>query len=204
MLRPEAKELLIKNYRQLFQEHGPSPLATQASAEGQRMRFDELIRIADLSGMDVLDLGCGIADFYPILSKEFPNLRYTGIDLVPEMIEYDREKYPKAEFECRDILQEPLQRTYDYILISGMFNNAIPGANAFLKSMVTTAFQSAKRGLGFNFISTHVNFVAEDMAYHDPADILNFCINQLSRKTALFHHYGRCDVSVFVYRQSGQ
>src|SRR6202008_4556529 len=109
MLRPEAKELLIKNYRQLFQEHGPTSLAAQCSPEGQRMRFDELTRIADLSGSEVLDLGCGIADFYPILSEKFSGLRYTGVDLVPEMIEYARAKYPEASFECRDILQDPLE-----------------------------------------------------------------------------------------------
>jgi SAM-dependent methyltransferase len=200
MLRPEAKELLIKNYQQLFREHGPTSLAAQCSPEGQRMRFDELTRIADLSGSKVLDLGCGIADFYPILSEKFPGLRYTGVDLVPEVIEYARAKYPEAMFECQDILQDPLEQTYDYILISGMFNNAVPGASEFFKSMVSAAFQNVRRGLAFNFISTHVNFVAEDMAYHDPADVLNFCINQLSRKTALFHHYDRCDVSVFVYR----
>ena len=163
------------------------------------MRFDELTRIADLSGSDVLDLGCGIADFYPILSKKFPGLRYTGIDLVPEMIEYARVKYPEARFECRDILQEPLERTYDYVLISGMFKRHTGGQRVPEIDGVE-AFQNVRRGLAFNFISTHVNFVAEDMAYHDPADVLNFCINQLSRKTALFHHYGRCDVSVFVYR----
>jgi SAM-dependent methyltransferase len=200
MLAPEAKEILISNYRNLFLEHGPSPMATQSSAEGQRMRFDQLTRIADLSGCSVLDLGCGIADFYPILIEKFAGLKYTGIDLVPEMIEYARATYPAASFQCRDVLQNPLEETFDYVLISGMFNNAIPGATDFLKSMISTAFTCARRGLAFNFISTYVNSVDDGMAYHDPAEILSFCINRLSRKAALFHHYGRCDVSVFVYR----
>lgn len=200
MLRPEAKEALVENYRRLFREHGASPLAAQCSPEGQRMRFDELMRIADLSGTTVLDLGCGIADFYPLLSERFPGLIYSGVDIVPEMIEYARQRYPEITFQCRDILEEPLDETFDYILISEMFNNAIPGATDFLKSMVSGAFKNARRGLAFNFISTHVNFVSEDMAYHDPTEILNFCISNVSRRTALFHHYGRCDVSVFVYR----
>jgi SAM-dependent methyltransferase len=200
MLRPEAKEMLIDNYRRLFLSHGPGPEATQNSAEGQVMRFDQLTKIADLSGSKVLDLGCGIADFYPVLNEKFAGLDYTGIDIVPEMIDYARAKYPAASFQCRDILQDPLAEDFDYVLICGMFNNAIHGATEFLKSMVLAAFQKAHKGLGFNFISNRVNFVDDGMAYHDPADMLTFCIDELSRKTIMCHHYERCDVSVFVYR----
>jgi len=204
MLKPEAKEILIDNYRRLFLDHGPGPEATQNSAEGQLMRFNQLTKLADLSGSKVLDLGCGIADFYPVLSEKFPGLDYTGIDIVPEMVDYARNKYPAAKFQCRDVLEDPLGEDFDYVLICGMFNNAIPGAIEFLKSMTLAAFQRARKGLAFNFISDRVNFVDDCMAYHDPANILVYCIDQLSRKTTMCHHYERCDVSVFVYRQVTQ
>jgi hypothetical protein len=38
------------------------------------------------------------------------------------------------------------------------------------------------------------------MAYHDPAEVLDFCIRNLARKVVLEHHYERVDVVVFVYR----
>jgi Acetyltransferase (GNAT) domain len=65
-----------------------------------------------------------------------------------------------------DVLEDPLGEDFDYVLICGMFNNAIPGATEFLKSMALAAFQRARKGLGLSFISNRVNFVDDCMAYH--------------------------------------
>ena len=46
----------------------------------------------------------------------------------------------------------------------------------------------------------HVNFTSPGMAYHDPTEVLDFCIRSLSPKVSLHHHYERVDVAVFVYR----
>ncbi len=36
---------------------------------------------------DVLDAGCGTAPIFSLLSKEYPDKKYTGLDLTPAMIE---------------------------------------------------------------------------------------------------------------------
>ncbi len=200
MLSEETKAALIENYRKLFREHGASPMATQNSLEGQIMRFEQLAKLGDLSGRSVLDLGCGIGDFYPYLKALYPDLQYTGIDIVPEMIEHASKRYPEVKFKCRDVLREGVGGEYDYVLICGVFNNAIPDCTTFLKNMTEAAFAATRVGLAFNFISNRVNFTSPDMRYHDPVEILGFCIDRLSRKVNLHHHYAKCDVSVFVYR----
>jgi len=200
MLTPESKEALAANYRNLLREHRCSPEATQMSAEGQAFRFEKLAEIGDLSDHTVLDLGCGIGDFFPVLSQHHPDVQYTGLDILPEMIDCARTRFSGVEFLSRDILQDGLDREFDYVLISAMFNNDIPDGTGFLKQMVAAAFAKCRIGLGFNFISNRVNFSSPGMAYHDPMEVLGFCIDQLSRKVNLHHHYARCDVSVFVYR----
>src|SRR5438132_2073080 len=194
------KEMLIANYRGLFQRHGGAPEATQMSADGQRFRFLKLMEIADLRNRRVLDLGCGIGDFYPFLIEKFGQLDYTGIDLVPEMVACAAQKYPCAPFLCRDISKDTLAENFDYVLASVVFNNAMPDCDAYMREYLALAFKHCTLGLGFNFISSHVNFTDPEMAYHDPAEVLDFCIRHLTRKVVVHHHYERVDVAVFAYR----
>jgi hypothetical protein len=184
----------------LLRQHGDSPGATQASPEGQRFRFHKLLELAPLDGCSVLDVGSGIGDFFPIIRDRFREVRYHGIEVVPEMVDLAAAKYPEASFRVANLLVDPIAQRYDYVFLSQIFNNAVEGSSAFLEGLVAAAWPLATRGLGFNFISTHVNFTNPEMAYHDPAGVLDFCVRHLSRRVVLHHHYDRCDVAVFVYR----
>jgi hypothetical protein len=135
-----------------------------------------------------------------VLLEHFGQVDYTGIDIVPEMITHAAKKYPRARFLCRDLSAEALDETFDYVMISGPFNNAMPDADDFLRELITLAFRYCTRGLAFNFLSSHVNFTEPEMAYHDPAHVLDFCIRRLTRKVVLHHHYERVDVAVFAFR----
>jgi len=199
-LRNTHDRAIVENYRNLLRKHGSGPEVGQWSAEGQRFRFEKLIQIGDLKGKRILDLGCGIGDLYPLLLDRFGEVDYTGVDIVPEIVASAAGKYPDARFECRDLLAGDLGETFDYVLISGMFNNARPDCTVFLKQMIVAAFRHCRVGLGFNFISTHVNTLDDEMAYHDPAEVLSFCLENLTRKVSLHHHYERCDVVVFAYK----
>jgi trans-aconitate methyltransferase len=197
-MNPERQ--LRTHYQQLLAEHGDGPLATQMSREGREFRFHKLLEIADLDGATVLDVGCGLGHLYPILRERYPAARYQGIDLVPEMAEAAAAKHPGISFRAIDLLTERLDERYDFVLLSSVFNNAMPDATGYLESLLGRAWPLAARGLGFNFLSTHVNFTQPTMAYHAPERVLDFCIRRLARRVRLEHHYERCDVAVFVYR----
>src|SRR5262249_27889971 len=152
------------------------------SLEGHQFRFGKLMEIADLRNCRVLDLGCGIGGFYPYLTEKFGQVHYTGIDLVPEMVEFAARKYPQARFLCRDLSANPLEETFDYVFISTVFNYAIPNGEAYMKDLLKLCFAYCTRGLGFNFLSTFVNYSDPEMAYYDPAQVLDFCIRNLTRK----------------------
>jgi SAM-dependent methyltransferase len=196
----QTKELMIGNYRGLFQKYGDAPEATQWSPDGQLFRLRKLMEIGDLRKCRVLDLGCGLGALYPLLMEKFGEVHYTGIDIVPEMVEFAARKFPQARFYCCDLLTECLGETFDYVLSSGVFNNAMPDCDEFMRELLVAGFQYCTRGMGFNFTSTHVNFTDAEMAYHDPAQVLDFCIRNLTRKVILHHHYERVDVAVFAYR----
>jgi SAM-dependent methyltransferase len=199
MSTPDAKRMVVDHYQQLVRAHGNGPEALgYSSLESQVMRFEQLATIGDLTGARVLDLGCGLGHFYEFLNNRVGHVHYKGIDIVPEMIEAAKGRYPDAAFECRDVLLDPPGEEFDYVLICGVFNNAIPDAGAFLKSLTKTGFERARVALGFNFISSYVNYTDDRFTYHDPIEVLHYCINTLSRKTTMHHHYSRTDVCVFV------
>ena len=196
----QTKQAIIDNYRNLYLKHGNGPQVAQWSPEGQRFRFGKLLEIGDLKGATILDLGCNLGGLYPVLRDKFGHVIYTGIDIVPEIIAAAKCSHPDARFLCLDVLDEQFDETFDYVLISGMFNNAMPAGSEFLKQMVARAYQSCTKGIGFNFTSSRVNFQDVGMQYHDPIEIFRFCLDALTTKVSFHHHYERCDVAVFAYR----
>ena len=197
----KSKQMIIENYRNLFLKHGSGPEVGQWSPEGQQFRFEKLIEIGDLRGSRVLDLGCGIGDFYPFLLKRFDEIDYTGIEIVPDLVDNAAKKYPNANFLCCDILTIGINGMFEYAFISGMFNNAIIDCTNFMKRFITVVFKHCTKGVAFNFTSTYTNHIDPGMEYHNPIDIFDFCLRTLTRKATMHHHYKRCDVAIFLYRE---
>lgn len=164
------------------------------------MRYEELIKIGNLNHSKVLDIGCGLGGLYEYFVETcgITGMDYTGIDLVEGMIETAINKYPKARFEKRDLIKQPLKETYDYVFLCGIFN--VKTNTEFMKKMLKEAFMYCTKGIAFNFISDYVNFKDEEMSYHNPQEIFTFCVENLSTKIDMHHHYAKCDVSMFVYR----
>lgn len=200
-MEPRARQASIDNYRALYARYGRGPETAQASAEGQLFRFAKLGEVGDLAGQSVIDIGCGLGDLYPYLRTRFGTIDYLGIDVVPELVRGAALLYPDARFLCRDLLEGPLPERADWVLMSMLFNNALPhDAERFLREMVAAGFDLCRKGMAFNFISTYVNFRDSDLAYHDPVPILDFILRTLTPKVTLHHHYERCDVAFYLYR----
>jgi SAM-dependent methyltransferase len=199
----KARDFLIEKYSGLLKRHGNSPEGVGGSAESQRERHGKLLELGDMSRRSVLDVGCGLGALYPLLCERFGAVSYTGVDIVPASVEAAREAHPAARFLCLDLLREPFEESFDYVLLSGVFNYRVPGEPSLLEPLVSASFARARHALGFNFLSTWNNFSEPEMQYHDPAAVLDFCVRQLSRRIVLHHHYTRCDVAVFVYREGG-
>lgn len=193
----------IKDSKRIFEEsfekYGDDP---KACLWDQKMvfRYEELTKAVDLNGASVLEIGCGIGGFYDycIHDKGIANLNYKGIDLVEGMINLAKKKYPSAEFEVCNILEQRLQEMYDYVVLCGVFNVAFDTND--MEKILSQAFQYCKKAMVFNFISTYVNFKDDEISYHDPKEVFCFCAEHLSTKIKMNHHYEKCDVSLCVYR----
>ena len=197
----------IEIYRNAFIKHGDSPESLLWSAEGQQWRFEKLLDIAGFNqqrpekGSSILEIGCGLGHLYPLLVEKYGPVDYTGIDIVPELIAHASASHSEAQFVCRDVIASPLEKQFDVVLISGVFNAPYrQDSNVFMESLLTSAFAACSKTLCFNFTSSHVNFISEETNYFDPQWVLTRMLEKMSRKVEVHHHYRNCDVAVCVRR----
>ncbi len=80
----------------------------------------------------VLDVGCGTGAVLALLHEKYPDRRYVGLDLTPEMIEVARTKVaPGMEFVVGDAENLPFdEASFDAVLCSNSFHH-YPNPAAF-------------------------------------------------------------------------
>lgn len=97
---------------------------------------DILEEIKKESFNDLLDAGCGTAPMLSLLTMEFPDKHFVGIDLTPKMIEVAKAKdLPNTTFVCGDCENLPFaDASFDVIICSQSFHH-YPNPQDFLRSV---------------------------------------------------------------------
>lgn len=195
-------EKLYKHYVERFKEHGYSyKTLGWGSVETQILRFKILADIADLAGQSICDIGCGFGDMYPYLIKRFGKLDYTGIDICPTLIEEAKRQFPDAKFEVRNILDNPPEKKYDYVLASGVLTYKTgPEHLDYVKKMLSSMFNMATKGLAVNFLTKYVDYELEKDFHFAPEEAFSFAM-KMSRWVTLRHNYPLYEFSLFIYHQ---
>ena len=181
------KNRIREHYRSLLIKHGDSAEAAQySSRESQERRFRQLVRIGDLRGMRLLDFGCGSGHLATYLQTQGIEVRYTGVDIVPELLEMGRVKHPSQRFgQLADFAHE----RFDYVLVSGVYNNRRSGNRRFWQQSVRELFALCDRGLAFNMMSKYVDYEDEDLFYEQPEKAFAFVKKELTPYVNLIHDY---------------
>ncbi len=192
---------LVKDYfKWRIEEHGSDLRALDwHSVESQRARFKVLTEIGDLKGHSILDVGCGFGDFYGFLNEsdiEFST--YLGLDLVEEMIERARRKYPDAAFVAKNILQNIVE-PFDYVLASGLFYLKLESWFSYTRSMLEEMFSICRLGVGVNFLNFYSEKHSPGSYYAFPATMLEVAL-ELSQKVVLRCDYKPNDFTIYIYK----
>ena len=84
----------------------------------------------------LLDAGCGTAPMLSLLTKEYPDKHFVGLDLTPEMIRKAKEKnLPNTELVVGDCENLPFEaETFDVIINSQSFHH-YPNPQDFFNSV---------------------------------------------------------------------
>jgi len=183
---------LKQHYKTLLKEHGPSPEAVQhINKASQYKRFEILTEIAP-DMQSVIDVGCGLGDMFQYLNEHGFKGQYLGLDFIPEFISLSEKHFKthaNAQFKECNLLTDNIPTGYDYILLSGVFNNNQANNEEFMYSTIKKMFDSCKKGIAFNAMSTYVDFQDDSLYYSDPLKIFDYCKKNLTRRVVLKHDY---------------
>lgn len=178
-------------YRANLLKHGEGPKGTlQNDVSTQYLRFRLLLKeiAPHFSGGTTLhDLGSGLSDLHGYLIEAglADTIIYSGTEIVDEMIEISRRKYPSVTLVNRDLREATVDEKYDFCVASGTFNLlggvADPEWRELCFSLIEKMFDISKKGISFNVLTTYRTFSDETLCYFDPKDVFDFLTTRLSR-----------------------
>ena len=160
-----------------------------------------LAGVGDLNGARVLDLGCGLGDFYQFLIQRGIRPHYTGYDITPEFIEHAQARFPEAHFEVRDVQTEGIPEKFDYVVSSQTFNNRLAHEDNMkvMQDVLRIGYQASDKGMAIDMFTSYVDFREERLFYYSPEEIFRFS-KTLTKRVLLRHDYPLFEFTVYLYR----
>lgn len=201
---------LEAHYAGLLRAHGDGPQAVQMrDLPTQERRFEVLAQVGLPPDARVLDFGCGTGHLLEFLRRSCGYRgEYVGYDLAADLLAVARTKFPRVQFERRDIFADGMPEEFDYVFISGVFNNLTGHNEAFMQDALTRLFARTRRALAFNALSAYVDYFDAGLYYADPGEVFAFCKERLSPLVTLRHDYlikptaPPYEFTVYVHRTS--
>jgi len=192
----------IHLYQSLLTKHGDSYKALDwGSRESQIRRFEVLTDIGMIAGDHILDVGCGLADLNAWLIENKPGIKYSGIDLTPNMTKKAKARFPDTSIENKTVFDlDTTIEIYDYVVASGIFVFRKDGPERYLCSTVQKMFEICKKGVAFNSLSSWAKMKSSNEYYADPLRVIEFSKN-LTSTFVLRHDYHVGDFTVFLYKE---
>ncbi len=188
-------------YTRSLLEHGDTFKALNwGSKESQLKRFKILSEIGELRSQKVLDVGCGLGDFWSWSQERGFNLRYKGIDITPLMVQQAAAKYPNVDFEVLSIMDtESLHSQFDYVVASGIFTYCLTDSYTYVESFLGHMVKIATKGVAVNMLSKMSTRQDEGEFYADPGEIVRIA-GHLTRRFTIRHDYHSGDFTLYLYR----
>lgn len=200
-MTPDEKQRIIERYNERLTTLGETAQALGwRDSSQQKLRFRLLAEAGALQGTSILDIGCGFGDLLDYLTEAGgKDVRYTGTDLNPALIEVARKKHPAATFHATTDLSQFADGSQDYVFLSGLFNFKIEDNVGFMRSTVRESFRICRRGVAFNLLGSYVDFKEEHLFYHREQDVFDFA-KGLTRFVTLRADYPLYEFTVYLYK----
>ena len=126
-------------------------------------------------------------------------VRYTGIDLVPSLVDKARELPAGVDFRTCDILAGGLAERFDYFVLSGALNYKVEDNMSLTRDMLGAMFELAGEGVAVNFLTSYVNYEHPRNFHHSPEAVFGLA-RSMTRWVTIRHDYPLWEFTLFMYK----
>jgi SAM-dependent methyltransferase len=206
----EISKKLGDHYGGKFAQHGPTSEGVDWGSDpaDHRLRLDRMLAVLDLgiqANPSILDVGCGFGSLMDLITERGLSLEYSGIDMSELMINSAKARHNNVDWFVGDALKIEGNRIFDYVVCNGVFTQkletSIKAMDLYLYSLVTRMFELCRIGIAFNVMTTHVNFMASNLFYKNPVELMGWCLSALTSKIRLDHAYPMYEYTIYLYRE---
>jgi len=204
----EMNEAVVAKANRIYSEatakHGADARAVLCDRSTRlQQRFAEIVKFVPLDhgGVRLLEVGCGHGELYKYLAAHGFRGKYTGTDINADLLAVARQRFKAIDVRELDILAKDLGETFDYVVLSGVFNIAVGQTIEWVQRFVERMFAHAEQAVVFNAVSTYVTYRQPEMFYIDPVDMFRFCVEKLSKRVTVAHHNLSFNYTVCIYKQ---
>jgi SAM-dependent methyltransferase len=203
-------DALGRHYATTFTAHGPSSEGVDWGPDEKKLflRYEKMLSIGSFTRVNrptLLDVGCGYGGLYSYANKKGFDLEYTGIDLAKNMVDWATENMSSGAFVHGDVLEHPFDVQFDYVVCNGILTQKLdaPGLamDQFAARLIRRMFALCRVGIAFNMMTTKVNFYSNNLYYRNPAEMLSWCLSELSPHLKLDHAYPLYEYTIYAYRE---
>jgi len=192
MNNKKIKDIAIGKYDETISKFGADSnnAVHWSNQQTQYYRFEMVKKyIPNDSSVSVLDIGCGNGEFFKYLNFSGFRGKYTGYDINSRFIDATKKIYSdnSDNFCVKDILEDEISEKFDYVVLSGLFNNNYGQDDVWIQKIVKKMYQLSNKKVIFNAISTYTNYKDKQMYYIDPLKISDYIIKNLSAELILEH-----------------
>ena len=202
----EDRDQIVARYSARFAKYGIDARTLNAG-KGNKLRLQHEVHasIGDLNGKSVLDIGCGLADFYGYLRSSGVEVEYIGYDIVPCFLEANIERFPEATFELRDVSRDEIAHKTDYAVMCQVFNNRYGSISneTVVKGAIEAAFEAVTIGVSIDLVSSHVNYEDPAMYHFSPEEMFRFA-KSVTPFVRLRHDYLPYDFTLMLYKEAAE
>jgi tRNA G46 methylase TrmB len=202
-LDPEDATYVVQRYQERIAEHGATFASLNSGSEAkQKMRHE--VHASSLRALkpSVLEIGCGLGDFYKYLLQHHHDCSYNGYDIVPEYVEECRRLYPEATFEKRNVFLNGINGTYDTIVMSQVLNNRYRKSDNMqvMKRALELAFEHTRVSVSVDMISSYVDFQNPELFYYSPEEIFRIA-KTIAPRVLLRHDYRGFEFCIQLFHE---
>jgi hypothetical protein len=204
--KEDVSRAVVTYYERSLETHGPTARGMDWKDEtSQRMRYQVLTGVCELSGKTVHEIGAGAGHLYDHLKSCGIEAEYSGSDLSERMVEAALELHPGVSFEQCDARSLDGGQRWDVVLGSGLFHVKLDTPDRewldLIEASIRGMFRACRQAIAFNAMSDRVDYRVPTLHYTSAPDMVQFCQQELSPHVVLRHDYPLHEYTIYVYRE---